>query len=515
MTGRGLFLLAIFCGGMGCGSLGAADDRELTGRVVDAQSGAPIAHARVTVHVNQAAPQATELPLLSDQAGAFRVTGLPEGTYQVTCEKAGYLPSEWIPAAAAEVGKSVPLVVKLTAQAVVEGTVVDDKGVPVPNASVQLVRQFLIEGRRHLGAAEGGMTDETGEFRMFGLPAGRYYVAVVARIGDPRRARALAYPPIFYPNSTELEAAQPLDLKPGDERQIRMRLPEPLPAREIRGQIAASGASINLALTPQPSGQFLYPAIFDMRVDAKTGTFRISGVTAGTYLLTAGAQGGNGWLQAYATVTVGSADVTGIRLEPTDLGIDGTVRLDGNARTVSASVVLQGQRPGNAFPDADGKFHVPNVMPDTYHVVPTIMDGTVCVRSIEQGGRDVRDGLVVAPEGAREPVEIVLTSHCGSIAAAVTPVGSDAPANLFGALLRKGRDEWVLEKQVFGAGSRFLMEGVTPGDYMLYVWPMEAQIEYTNPEYMRQFESYGKAVTVSADGKVSVTVDKVLPGVSP
>jgi hypothetical protein len=44
MTARELFLLAI-----SCGVLGAADSRELNGRVVDAQSGQPIARAHVMV----------------------------------------------------------------------------------------------------------------------------------------------------------------------------------------------------------------------------------------------------------------------------------------------------------------------------------------------------------------------------------------------------------------------------------------------------------------------------------
>jgi hypothetical protein len=74
----------------------------------------------------------------------------------------------------------------------------------------------------------------------------------------------------------------------------------------------------------------------------------------------------------------------------------------------------------------------------------------------------------------------------------------------------------VLEKQGFIAGRvrdaapHFEIQGVTPGDYVLYAWPMEAQIEYATPEYMRQFESYGQAVTVTADNKVNVTLDKVL-----
>jgi hypothetical protein len=74
----------------------------------------------------------------------------------------------------------------------------------------------------------------------------------------------------------------------------------------------------------------------------------------------------------------------------------------------------------------------------------------------------------------------------------------------------------VLEKQAFmGVGNgqaapHFTFQGVAPGDYMVFVWPQEAPIEFTNAEYMRQFESYGQPVSLSDDSKVSVTVDKIL-----
>jgi hypothetical protein len=61
-----------------------------------------------------------------------------------------------------------------------------------------------------------------------------------------------------------------------------------------------------------------------------------------------------------------------------------------------------------------------------------------------------------------------------------------------------------------GAAPVFQFQVVTPGDYVLYVWPVEAQVEYANAEYMRQFESYGQTVTVTEGGSVAVTVDRVL-----
>jgi hypothetical protein len=83
-------------------------------------------------------------------------------------------------------------------------------------------------------------------------------------------------------------------------------------------------------------------------------------------------------------------------------------------------------------------------------------------------------------------------------------------------LLRKSGDEFVLEKQG-SLGVRngdpalhTLIQGVAAGDYVLFVWPQEAQIEYTNADYMKQFESYGQSVTVTEDSKTTVTLDKVL-----
>ncbi len=45
---------------------------------------------------------------------------------------------------------------------------------------------------------------------------------------------------------------------------------------------------------------------------------------------------------------------------------------------------------------------------------------------------------------------------------------------------------------------------------MVYVWQQDLPIEYTNAEYMKPFETYGQAVSVTVDSKATVTIDKVL-----
>ena len=512
MTVRRFLLLAILSG-----LLAAAAGRELTGRVVDANTGEPVARARLTVRFFQGGPEAPEVTLLSDMDGSFRITNLPQGGFQVSCEKAGYLPAnQGMP----PVNSALAVTIRMTAQAAIEGTVVDDRDTPVENTFIQLVRQEVVNGRRQFQVNNGGGTDETGYFRLFGLPAGRYYISIAARLSGPR-AKSMAYPPLFYPNATEIAAAQPVDLKAGDERQIKIRLPEPVPAWEIRGGVATAGTNVGLQLVRQSGNQPPMPSNTETNWDAKTRTFRISHVTPGIYVLTANVQDGKSWPQANTTVTVGNADITGIRLEPVETGLDGTVRMEGNAgqQRVLSYLTIQSPRSGNgAAIDADGKFHIASVSADTYRITSQVTNPQWCIRSILQGGRDVRDGLTITAGVAPEPLEIVVTSHCGSINATVTPSDSPLPPNLSAFLLRKAGDEFVLEKQAYIGGRsadtapHFSIQGVAPGDYVLYAWPQDAQIEYNNAEYMRQFESYGQAVTVTEDGKVSVTIDKVLAG---
>ena len=506
---------------LGC-LLASAAGRELTGRVVDANSGEPIARAHLTLRSFGAGQPAPELTFLSDADGSFKITGLPDGGYQVSCEKAGYLPlsQTMAPMPLAihpDDRRNAAVVMKLTAQAAVEGTVVDDRDIPAENASIQLVRQEVINGRRQLVVSQAGASDETGSFRIFGLPAGRYYVSVLAPLGGARRTKPLAYPPFYYPKATDIAAAQTIDLKAGDDAEIKIRLPEPVPAYQVSGVVAGT-TNAGVTLMPQESGTNFQRSAGDLNFDPKTGSFRIAHVPPGSYLLQAeAAQAGKGPMFASIPVTVGSANVEGIRLEPVQAALDGTVRIDDSTsgQKAAGSVSAQSDGYNSMVPvDADGKFHIPNLRPGRYRIVPQIFTQQACVRSITAGGRDVRDGLTVTAGVASDPIEIALTSHCGSVEVDLAASDAVLPPNLTAYLLRKAGDELVLEKQGY-QGPRtsdgvwhFMLQGVAPGDYVAYVWPNDAPIEYTSAEYMKQLESYGQRVSVAEDSKAAVTIDK-------
>jgi hypothetical protein len=62
---------------------------------------------------------------------------------------------------------------------------------------------------------------------------------------------------------------------------------------------------------------------------------------------------------------------------------------------------------------------------------------------------------------------------------------------------------------VYG-GRRFTLQGVAPGDYLLFTWAADAQVEYADPEFARQHEDLGKPVTVAEGAKVTVNIDRAL-----
>jgi hypothetical protein len=510
---------------------------DIAGRIIDAQTGEPIARARVTIHVAMAGGPSADLAISSDASGAFNVSNLPNGSCQVSGDKPGYLASN-LPVVLSADAKPVPVVLRLTRQAVMAGSVVDENGVGVPLAFVQLFRPVAVNGAHQIQPANGTPVDGTGEFRIFGLAPGRYYVGANTSSRRVRNSSKLAYAPILYPGVTDINAAQLIDLQPGREESITIRLPS-VPAYVVRGQVVPAGRFTNFSLSfrPQEPNRFPVPLNSQTDLDGKTGAFKISGVPAGAYILEEAAQLDGRQRRALKTVVVGDTDVEGILLEPDSLPeITGRVTLEGYAapRGVVSSMTLQAARNNlGAQIEEDGSFRISDVPPDSYRIVvfPT---GSSYVRSIRQGGRDVQyEGLVIG-EFPPDPIEIDLGSHGATIEGALAVPSPDPPTPVVIALFRRVDERVFLVKQAYvngfamsvngrapevvatlpaGGTGRFTMKGIAPGEYVLFAWAADAQIEYAEPGFLRQFDHFGMPVHVTEDAKLNVAIEQLLPRV--
>jgi len=102
------------------------------------------------------------------------------------------------------------------------------------------------------------------------------------------------------------------------------------------------------------------------------------------------------------------------------------------------------------------------------------------------------------------------------------PLPDGDPPAVHVVLLRHAGEGMILEREAYASAgptavqdtrARFSMQGVAPGEYVLFAWPQGSQIEYTNPETMRQYDALGKPVSISEGARLSVIVDRLLPKV--
>ena len=259
---------------------------EISGRAIDAQTSEPIVHARITVHVNLPGNLPADLVLLTDSAGAFAASNLPEGNAQFSGEKAGYVPASLSQVPLSDKPAQLPLVLRLTRQAVIEGTVVDENNVGLPSTLVQLFQYRVFNGWRRLQGSVSAQTDEMGGFRISGLSPGRYYLGTTARFERLRNPKKLVYAPTLYPDATDISAAQPIDLQPGSDEHIKVRL-RAVVSHQVRGRVIPAGRP-NVSLRVQDLDRFPLSVPVSLDWDEKTGTFTIRDAPPGTYVLEAG-----------------------------------------------------------------------------------------------------------------------------------------------------------------------------------------------------------------------------------
>jgi len=133
-------------------------------------------------------------PVETDATGRFKYQNVPPGRYVIRVRREGYfgplLHGESQPFISRLLnlseGQSIQdLRIDLIPGATVSGRVFDERGVPVPGADVSAVRITYDRGRRFLTAVKR-RADERGEYRLFGLPPGEYYIRADLAPGHSR-----------------------------------------------------------------------------------------------------------------------------------------------------------------------------------------------------------------------------------------------------------------------------------------------------------------------------------------
>ncbi len=208
----------------------------IEGVVTSVPTGEPLKGVRVflTARDNYKALFSAE----TDGTGIFSIKDIEPGEYTLRTDKTGYYdPSQNCDSEDIQSGDDIKLApgerldklkLQLLASAVITGTVFDPTGEPVPDAEVEAVRFEVFSGVRMLSNAVNPKTsDDRGQFRIYHLKPGKYFVRVSDAFyfrnqsedakDNPTARQVKGFLPIYYPDTTELNQATLLDVKPGEE----------------------------------------------------------------------------------------------------------------------------------------------------------------------------------------------------------------------------------------------------------------------------------------------------------
>jgi protocatechuate 3,4-dioxygenase beta subunit len=199
----------------------------IRGRILDAATGRGL--PRVEVRAGPNAPQFPDSRIvMTDADGRYEIKRLPADTYVINASKTNYVRAAWGAQRVEGPGKRITLAegqvlekidVRLSRAGVITGKVVDEFGDPVTDVFVSAMHYQYIQGsRRLIQAGRGGSTNDVGEYRVYGLSPGQYFVSATLRNFsgmDTSTSDRSAYAPTFYPGTGNVGDAQRLTIAPG------------------------------------------------------------------------------------------------------------------------------------------------------------------------------------------------------------------------------------------------------------------------------------------------------------
>jgi hypothetical protein len=528
----------------------------IEGLVTKDPGGEPVKKALIElIAENQA--EGGNYTAVSGPDGTFRIEGIVSGRYRLFAERAGFLEVDKHRARSEArvltltAGQDLKdLLIRLQAAAIVRGRVSDEDGEGLPNAQVAVLRQTFASGRSRWEQVGAERTNDLGEYRVAGLAAGNYYVAVSpapdfksliegvgisaaesgGNVNTPDKTPATSYQTTYYPGTADRSQASPIQLHAGDDFPVNFSL-TPSPSLSIRGAVVNLPARSSAVIMLQSHDFNLVLNGAEMHKD---GSFVIRDVAPGAYTILATVENSAVPMMARQSLQIVGNSVEGLRLAPQPGGwIHGRLRVEskGNGGSVDFSQMFLALRSAdgddetlNAFTmgdgfsrlahvAADGAFEWKSVPPGTYYV-QLAGDGNAdwYLKSVVAGGHEAGDsGISVS--GGSVVADLVASANGGVVEGVVTNSKGEAVANAVIVAVPEARLRGRVDrfrKTVSDQSGRFTLRGVTPGEYTVFAWESVDDEAYYNPEFLRSYEGQGSALRVGDGERKSLQV-QVIP----
>jgi len=515
----------------------------------------------------------------TEDDGKFTFKNLDAGQYRLRVMRNGFTTQQYgqrstfgqgsiINVAEGQTVKNIT--VRLQQASTISGHILDAAGQPVPGILVSLSKTaYSFNGGQNLQQAGSALTDDRGEYRIFWVSPGRYVLSVSSETGMAsyvfRRDNVVAdqsYPTTYYPGTTDVSRASPLELQPGTElNSVDIVLTKP-PAFRIKGTVvdaktgqAPKNVDISLVPRQQPGGSKFQGDFSGNSVHYASGSFEINGVIPGSYWLIASQSADwNGPLPPGAAAAARTAeDLFAIAFQslasaqiPVDIaanldsvkltlipGLSVPVRMRVDGQDLSSVPGIDRVRLGLRPSDTGRQYNSDNRQP-----APFTPEGVATIDNISPGefrltlANDYRQQSdFYIKEASVEGVDALngWWSITGSIQGSLNVVLGNKPGQIEGTLVD------AQSKPVSGAGvvlipdqyrhrdelyrmadtdqdGHFTIRGIPPGSYKLFSWEDLEPFAYFNRDVLAKFEPQGRPVRIGESSKENVEV-RMIPAV--
>jgi hypothetical protein len=548
----------------------------ILGRVVSTDTGGPLRRAQVRL----TAPEIGVKTALTDAEGRFEFRELPAGRFTLNASKSGYVNVQYGQTRPFEQGRPIELAdkqvldkadVAMPRGGVISGRIVDEFGDPLPDALVSAMRQTWSNGRRRLlPAGRTSQTNDLGQFRMYGLPPGEYYISATLRntdimmldaamLGGPSSGASgstpsSGYAPTYFPGTTSAANAQRVAVAVGQEAQNTDFALAPVRLAKITGTVMTSDGKpleggIVTAMPASRSGEVGLALMGGSTGrTSKDGNFSITSVAPGDYTLTVRSvriitSDGGDTMMFRATIGGGGSDgaeseTASIPVVVSGEDLSNVVIITAKGATAAGRITFEGGTPpatsgvrvtsvatdadgpgmmaaGGATVKEDGSFQLRGLSGRRLLRVSNLPPGWT-LKSVRLNGDDVTDSGVEFKSGQDlSGLDVVVSSGQTEIAGGVTASNGSALKDYTVVVFSDDPQHWSLPFTRWVNGTRpdqegrFRLRNLPPGSYNIVAVDYIEAGAWGDPELLDRLKSRAKRITLSEGGSEKVDLKLV------
>jgi hypothetical protein len=509
-------------------------------------------------------------PINTDSEGKFVFKNLAGGFYNIVAVANGFVRQQYgqrsvngqgTPFVLAANQNMKDMALRLTPAGTVSGRIVDENGQPALGIPVQILRAAYNVTGRVYQAVGTAAADDRGQYRLFGVPPGKYYL----NIGNPPGPQRLVAPTggligqpggtvyafSYFPGVADVSQAVMIEVKSAQEVSFDMTARRQQMYR-VRGtlldsrtaQPPAGNVQVLLAYRLPTGGGGSFSS--GRNYDPATGKFELLNVIPGQYFVEARIQEAQPGPISSAVqieeriaaqamqpigrtpITVSNADVEDVAVTlTTAVTLPGKVAVEGQALSTLTGIdrmrvtiraarggipeAAAGQQPAPGIVGADGSFQVAGLREGEYIAAVNVASPGFYVKSIQYGGSDILNNSFKFSGSASGSVDVILRPGPARVSGIVSDARSQVVSGIQTVLVPEQRNRTDLYRTATtDATGRFNFTNVPPGQYRIFSWEaFESGMQF-DPDLLKKSEQQGRLIQVAEASDQNLDV-KIIP----